>query len=453
MSLFLIFQYSLVGLLVMLVTLFSSVVFCETCEGWVGERLGLHTKNSILKFLGIGMGGVLLALQALMSYKRAKALEDTANAQAEAAKAQAKATEEQVKANQNTEQGQRQERLKNAVEHLGHDNASVRLGGAYELFHLAQDTKELRKTVLDILCSHIRRTTGESKYREKYQSKPSEEIQSLLTLLFVQEHNVFKGLHINLQGSWLDMANLRGARLENAFMAGAWLEGVDLSESSLQKADLSDTHLQMANLREANLQGAELSWTRLQGARLGGAQLQETDLVMAGLQGADLSLARLQEANLSGVKMQGADLRLARLQGSYLRAAEMQGASLGAAKMQGAVLHGTKMQGVISSVSGGLLPPFEELMKNRVGVGSDLNGIIFEGELSQEDLDSFTGCLPDEKAKELREKLKPHIGKPAIRELPENSLAITGAYTAEEAEQWIAEYKKAMSEVPTELDN
>ena len=68
--------------------------------------------------------------------------------------------------------------------------------------------------------------------------------------------------------------------------------------------------------------------------------------------------------------------------------------------------------------------------------------------MSQEDLDSFTECLPDKKAKELRENLKPHIGKLAIRELPESSRAITGTYTAEEAEQWIAEYNEAMSEVP-----
>ena len=67
-----------------------------------------------------------------------------------------------------------------------------------------QDTKELRQTVLDILCAHIRRTTGEKKYREDYPSKPSEEVQSLLTLLFVQDHKVFKGCHINLQGSWLN---------------------------------------------------------------------------------------------------------------------------------------------------------------------------------------------------------------------------------------------------------
>ena len=76
----------------------------------------------------------------------------------------------------------------------------MRLGGAYELFHLAQDTNELRQTVFDILCAHIRRTTGEEKYRETHKSKPSEEVQSLLTLLFVQEHEVFKGLPYQLAG-------------------------------------------------------------------------------------------------------------------------------------------------------------------------------------------------------------------------------------------------------------
>ena len=147
MNLFLIFQYGLVGAFVVLLGTFLLVMVSESMAGSVSQLFGLHTKNKTLQFLGIGMGGVLLALQALMSYKRAKALEDTANAQAEAAKAQAKATEEQAKANQNTEQGQRQERLKNAIEHLGHASDSVRLGGAYELFHLAQDTKDLRQTV------------------------------------------------------------------------------------------------------------------------------------------------------------------------------------------------------------------------------------------------------------------------------------------------------------------
>ena len=397
----------LVGLLVVLVTLFSSVMFCETCEGWVGERLGLYTKNRILTFLGIGMGGVLLTLQALMSYKRAKALEDTANAQAEAAKAQAKATEEQVKANENTEKGQRQERLKNAIEHLGHDKDSVRLGGAYELFHLAEDTKDLRQTVLDILCAHIRQTTGEIEYLKKYGPKPSEEIQSLLTLLFVQKHGIFSGCHISLQGSWMNGADLRFARLEKANLTSAYLQGAFLFRAQMQEADPLGTQMQGAVLREAQMQGASLLRAQMQGAFLSGAQMQ----------------------------------------GAILLGAQMQGASLLGAQMQGASLNGAQMQGA-ASVDGYLSSTYEDRIRESIGDETDLSGVIFEGGLSREDVDSIVKDLSDERAKNLREKLEAHIGQPASHELPENSGAITGAYTAEEAEQWIAEYNEAMSEVP-----
>ena len=70
---------------------------------------------------------------------------------------------------------------------------SVRLGGVFtNCFHLAEDTIEWRQTVLDILCAHIRRTTCEKEYQDKYQQEPSEEIQSILTLLFVQETRVIQ---------------------------------------------------------------------------------------------------------------------------------------------------------------------------------------------------------------------------------------------------------------------
>ena len=148
-----------------LVVISLAVMFWGWAEKCIVQLLGLENsempKYEALKFLGIGMGGVLLALQALIANKRARAMENTATAQADAATAQAQATQEQAKANKNTEQGQRQERLKNAIEHLGHSSDSARLGGAYELFHLAEDedtaedTKDLGQTVFDILmCSY-----------------------------------------------------------------------------------------------------------------------------------------------------------------------------------------------------------------------------------------------------------------------------------------------------------
>ena len=76
----------------------------------------------------------------------------------------------------------------------------------------------------------------------------------------------------------------------------------------------------------------------------------------------------------------------------------------------------------------------------------------FEGGLSPKQVDSIVEGLPDESAKLLREKLKPHIGKPPSSQLPEDSPA-TGTYTEEEAEKWIAEYQKAMSAVSTQNEN
>ena len=142
---------ALVGLsgivLVVLLSVFVAVLFCESAEKYIAQLLGVSEagaskKYEALKFLGIGMGGVLLALQALMSYKRAKALEDTVRL---------------------TEGGQWQERLKNAVEHLGSDSDLLRMAGGYELYHLAQSTEEshLRQIVLDILGDYIRRKTSE----------------------------------------------------------------------------------------------------------------------------------------------------------------------------------------------------------------------------------------------------------------------------------------------------
>ena len=380
------------------------------------------------------MGGLLVALQALMSYKRAKALEDTAKTQADAAKAQARATEEQATANKLTEQGQRQDRLKNAIEHLGHKSDSVRLGGAYELFHLAKDTLEedpkekLSQTVLDILCAHVRQTTGESKYREAHKSKPSEEVQSLLKLLFVQEHEIFKGLHIDLQGSWLNGADLKGARLEEAV----------LTEAHLQEAQLDEAHLQRAKLSRAYLQEASLSRAYLQG----------TSLIQAYLQGAFLLGTRLQGAFLDQAYLQGAILFLTCLQGADLNGAYLQGAFLDQAYLQGTALYRTDMRGAYCQGPLPLSLSFTERLRERIGKKTDLSMAIFSGGLSQENVDSLVKGLPSKKANVLREILEPHIGQPESKQLPEDSGAITGSYTEEDAEKWIAEYEQAMSEVP-----
>ena len=415
------------GLIFLLVVLFSAFVAAMFSNNlcWISPYLGITEKNKILTFLGIGMGGILLALQAVIANKRAQAMENAAT--------------EQAKANENTERGQRQERLKNAIEHLGHDSDSVRLGGAYELFHLAQDNKDLCQTVMDILCAHIRRTTsekeyprapfshadvvsfsgpisGEMKYRQAYPSKPLEEVQSLLTLMFMEEHKVFKGCHINLQGSWLNGAKLTRARLQGANLVGA----------SLQGAELQEVKLHGANLVEASLREAELGGAHMHGARL--------------------RKAHLQRAIFEHARLYGADLVEAKLQGAYLHKAQLQGTSLMEARLQGDDLSFANLGGIHYQDLG---MPFAEHIRYWIGRESESHAAIFEGGLSREEVDSLVkGLLNENAKKDLRKKLEPHIGIPESNELPECHGASTEAYTKKEAEQWIAEYEEAMSEVP-----
>ncbi len=245
------------------------------------------------------------------------------------------------------------------------------------------------------------------------QSKPSEEIQSLLDMLFVQDHEIFKGLRSDLQRSRLNGADLRGAHLEKALLTKAHLRG----------ADLSGAHLQGANLREAHLQGADLSGAHLQGASLRDAHLQGAILYGANLQGALLRGTYLQQANLGS----------ARLQGSLLPRAQFQGATLAEADLRGA------------SIQGNLSHTFAQRMRASAGKESALAVATFAGGLSRKEVDSIFEDWPYENAEQLRELLRQHVDQPVSHQPPENSGAIIGAYTAEEAEQWIVEYEEAMS--------
>ena len=255
---FVLFLVAFGSLLVALgvVAMFSdgTAIYLQQLLGLSEENKELREKYGMLKAIGFCMVGVLLILQALAANKRANAMDATAK---------------------NTEDGQRQERLKNAIEHLGHKRDSVRMGGAYELFHLAKDTRGLRQTVMNILCAHIRQTTRGKDYQAEYETKPSEEIQSLLTLLFVQKHNVFEDCSVNLQGSYLNGANLSKARLKDADLREVQLQTVVFMEAKLERAKLSGAQLQGDFLVEAVSQGAILSREQEEYALFVEEQLQE----------------------------------------------------------------------------------------------------------------------------------------------------------------------------------
>ena len=338
------------GLLVLSIGVLGAFIFYEPFELYVVLLLDSSEKMEISTRLGVVVAGVILIWQVVISNKRAEAMYETAKAQVKtseaqvrASEAQAKASEAQVEANKSTEKELRQDRFKNAIEHLGNDSESVRMGGAYELFHLAQDNVELRQDVLNILCAHVRSMTSRNEYREDHKTTPSEEIQSLMTLISVRDHGIFEDGRIDLRNSFLNGINLESARLRGANLFFADLNGAILSTANLQRADLGfaklkgawmiNTNLEDANLHNANLRCGRIEHSQLRGASLEGAQLQNAILRHADLRGANLRYACLSGSNLTNADLQGAKLRNSILLGVHLfdanlRVSDLHGAIL-----------------------------------------------------------------------------------------------------------------------------
>ena len=220
----------------------------------------------LAKFVAYLIGGGLLLWQVWASSKRANAADKTAKAMQKTADL--------------TEKGNIAERFKNAIEHLGHDSTSIRLGGIYALHHIAQDEKDYSERVFEILCAHIRETTTQDGYKpkdiqiggknSKIFPRPSIEIQSILKLLFLKppDHRTYEGLRYNLDHANLKGANFKNSNMPNARLVSANLQGVNFEEADLQNANFIVANLQGVNFKEADLQNAILVIANLQGADL-----------------------------------------------------------------------------------------------------------------------------------------------------------------------------------------
>ena len=164
--------------------------------------------SKVFVYLGVAFSGSILALQQFFFFRRVKANESIAISQ---------------------QSGVFQERFNYAITHLGSSKLSVRLGGIYTLAHLGSDEQgNYLKSVIEILCAHLRSTTQNQSYQNLNKKKPSIEIQTILDILF---NNDKKSLNV--------LANYN----VDIDLTNAYLVGVRFNKSHLQKVNFSASFL------------------------------------------------------------------------------------------------------------------------------------------------------------------------------------------------------------------
>ena len=374
----------------------------NTCQdyGWVCNFFGTKDKKEIMRLLSWVTVFVASMFGLWTANRRAKAMEDAAQAQVQAAKA--------------TESGNVQQRFKDAIENLGSTSESVRISGAHTLFHIALQEEPLRASIADILCAHIRIKTRNREYQKSHPEGPSIEIQSLMDLLFAerthsdaysredQVRKFWKGLRADLSEGCFNGIVLNCAQFQNAYLIDAQFLGAYLPGAQFQSANLSGAQLQMAYLPSACFRGAHLMDTKLWNANLTKAEFQATYLYRT----------HFQAANLEDVQFQGGYVAPALVMEHF----------------------GTRVYG-------------------RIGKNAELCEVIFSGGVGPEELGKVEEKLTHlkkfqkwgaEELKDFKNKMRQHADDPVYK-VPDNLPANVGAYTKEDARRWIAEYEEILA--------
>lgn len=258
------FIWLLVSAISALFVVFMLVIISDKVANYVCVLLDAKNKNEALKFIGIGMGGLLAAIGAIAVNRRADA---------------------QVKNNKLVEKGHIQDRFKAATEHLGHRRAGMRIAAYYEFYQLAQDNKNLRKNIFDMLCAHLRQITNSSDY--KGIGKPTEGVQTLLDLLFKSEDkSIFQGLKADLRRVNLAGADLVGAHMPNTDFTNACLIGANMRLADLHASRFIGTEMYGAALQDAKIPFGLFIYTKLNGSNISSANFQGSRMVCADFRGA-----------------------------------------------------------------------------------------------------------------------------------------------------------------------
>jgi uncharacterized protein YjbI with pentapeptide repeats len=232
-----------------------------------------------------------------------------------------------------TLKGQLIDRYTKAVEQLGSDNPTVRIGGIYSLKGLLGD-KDFHQPVVDLLASFVRTN-----------AKPPPGGTSMPMM----SAGAFDPNRVPCEGQLaptqppadVSAAMVTLAKRDSSSesgpldLRGAYLVGLELPAEGnfrgalLDRANLTFAHLKGAHFELASLDGVDLSFACLDEAQMGGAKTDYANFEHSNLIAADM------QTSLFCAKMQGASLRDANFRGTFLRSTQLRGAFLQGAHFEG----------------------------------------------------------------------------------------------------------------------
>ena len=339
--------------------------------------VGVNPMGEMLKLAAQLIGGIIIGYGLYLTYRRTKAIEDSV-----------------VVAQQNvkiSEDGNVTERFKNAIEHLGRDEGSIRLGGIYSLHRIAKKSPEDTESVCNIFCSYL---ISEAVSNITYKKGDLIAIKTIADLLFKHDDNrlvyasikktlsnvhfvelnldngnisnckftktsIVKSTFFNcviegssFKSSILNKLNFSRSKIKNVRFDGCELKNTGFFKSNWENVTIYDSDLKLihmssstlinitvwqvffnqSNLEHLNISESSFLEVSFENSYLDYSNIKNTsinkcDMKYACLKNVDLSNSEIINSDLKGVNFSGANLSNCDFKNSFLIEADMSGAT------------------------------------------------------------------------------------------------------------------------------
>ncbi|MFT4037134.1 MAG: pentapeptide repeat-containing protein [Thermomicrobiales bacterium] len=231
-----------------------------------------------------------------------------------------------------SQEGQITDRFSRAVDQLGSEEFTIRLGGIYALERIARDSPRDYGPVMEVLTAFARQESPLPANAPGTPAVAAPDIPLDVKAVFkVIGRRTPEQVETEMaEGGCLDLTNINavGADLADANLQNTCWDNSDLRGAIMSRANLADTTFSAANLQQANLDRVTATGAVFNSANLVFANLSQGDFTDANFLAANLTNALLQGANLTDASLLRANLQMATGFGADFDGADMLQANL-----------------------------------------------------------------------------------------------------------------------------
>jgi uncharacterized protein YjbI with pentapeptide repeats len=281
------------------VFIFLIVVVFYKLVGW---PIQVADKIEFLKALATACGGIAVLLNVYYAARNSQALRESAFAANKSANAALQNATAALKNAEVANTKQITERFAKAIEHLGHNEIAVRLGGIYTLEQIAKESSELYYwSVIEVLSAFVREVSLSNPPMEiinppeamrKKSLKLRTDIQAALTVIGRFRNKELEPHNIELFDTNISGAKFKNSDLQNLHFSGAKLQQAIFEQANLNKTSFLVADLQEVVFKEVDLQEASITAANLQKAIFIEVDLHNTEMIFADLRGTYLKKAK-----------------------------------------------------------------------------------------------------------------------------------------------------------------